>query len=159
MQHDSTLRGLELKVPPLLLVFIVAALMWLIARKLPQFQFPFPARRLLAASISIAGMFVTALGVYSFRRARTTVNPMKPAAATSLVVSGIYTITRNPMYVGFLLLLAGWAIFLANIITTAALPLFVLYMNRFQIEPEEKILASLFGQQFTEYKSRVHRWL
>src|SRR5689334_16559180 len=102
-REDNALRSLELKIPPLLLVFIAAALMWLIARELRQFQFPLPARRLLAALASTAGIFAAALGVYSFRRARTTVNPMKPAAATSLVVSGIYTISRNPMYVGFLL--------------------------------------------------------
>jgi protein-S-isoprenylcysteine O-methyltransferase Ste14 len=153
------LERLELRVPPLVTGFIAAALMWLLSTNLPEFRFPFPARRLLAACISIAGAIISALGVYSFRRSKTTVNPMKPASTTSLVVSGIYAISRNPMYLGFLLLLTAWAIFLSNVIAVAVLPLFILYMNRFQIEPEEKVLASLFRQEFAQYRSHVRRWL
>src|SRR5262245_21211166 len=100
-------RGLELKVPPLMVVIVAAVLMWLISRSLPQFRVSFPARRLLATAFAFAGFITAASGVLAFRRSKTTVNPMKPASATSLVVSGIYTTTRNPMYLGFLLLLAG----------------------------------------------------
>jgi protein-S-isoprenylcysteine O-methyltransferase Ste14 len=156
---DSNPRGLQLKVPPLATVSFMAAFMWLISVSLPKFHFFLPVRDLLATSICIAGAIISGLGVYSFRRSRTTVNPMKPSSTTSLVVTGVYTISRNPMYLGFLLLLIGWATFLSNLIAFLVLPLFVVYMNRFQIEPEERVLASLFGQQFVEYKSRVRRWL
>jgi len=74
-------------------------------------------------------------------------------------VSGVYRLTRNPMYLGFLLVLLGWAIFLSNALAFLLLPAFIFYMNRFQIEPEEKALTSLFGQQFVAYTSRVRRWL
>ena len=159
MQSDTKARGLELKIPPLALVFIAAGIMWLMARSFPRLQFGFPARTLLAATIAVAGAVIAASGVISFRRAKTTVNPMKPAAASSLVEFGIYSISRNPMYLGFFLLLVGWAIHLSNAAALVALPLFILYMNRFQIKPEEEILAALFGQAFEEYKSRVSRWL
>jgi protein-S-isoprenylcysteine O-methyltransferase Ste14 len=84
---------------------------------------------------------------------------MKPESSSSLVVSGIYRWSRNPMYLGFLLGLLGWAIFLSNVLAFLFLPVFILYMNRFQIEPEEKALAVLFGKQFAAYKSRVRQWL
>jgi protein-S-isoprenylcysteine O-methyltransferase Ste14 len=150
---------LELKVPPVAVVLFVAALMWLTSLAIPAFGFRFPARSLFSASVAVAGAVISGLGIASFRRARTTVNPMKPDSTSSLVVSGIYGLTRNPMYLGFLLILLGWAIFLSNVIAFLLLPAFVLYMNRFQIEPEEKALNTLFGQQFVAYTSQVRRWL
>jgi len=84
---------------------------------------------------------------------------MKPQSSSVLVVSGVYKLTRNPMYLGFLLVLLGWAVFLSNVLAFLLLQAFIAYMNRFQIEPEERALASLFGQDFADYKSRVRRWL
>jgi len=159
MPQDCRQNVLELKVPPLVLGLFVAALMWLASWTLQAFSFLVPASNPLAVILAGAGGFISILGLGSFRRARTTVNPMKPAATSSLVVSGVYAFTRNPMYLGFLLLLAGWAIFLSNAIAFVFLPLFVFYMNRFQIEPEERALAAKFGQEFIAYKSRVRRWL
>jgi len=150
---------LELKVPPAAVVLVMAALMWLVSWALPQFGFVLPARGLLVVSFAGAGVVTSALGVVSFSRARTTVNPTRPGSSTCLVRSGLYTFTRNPMYLGFLLVLVGWAIFLSNALAFLLLPAFILYMNRFQIEPEERALASLFGQEFVAYKSRVRRWL
>ena len=97
--------------------------------------------------------------IASFVRAKTTVNPMKPASASALVVSGLYARSRNPMYLGLLLILIGWAVYLSNGLAFLLLLAFILYMNRFQIEPEERALISLFGQEFVAYKSRVRRWL
>ena len=159
MLQDIRHNALELRVPPLALGLFAAALMWLVSWELPAFRFLVPARNLLLVFLATAGGFMVILGLSSFRRARTTVNPMKPASASSLVVSGVYAFTRNPMYLGFLLLLAGWAIFLSNAISFVFLPLFVFYMNRFQIGPEERALALKFGQEFVFYKSRVRRWL
>jgi protein-S-isoprenylcysteine O-methyltransferase Ste14 len=110
-------------------------------------------------SFAGAGVVTGALGVVSFRRARTTVNPTRPDSSSSLVLSGVYAFTRNPMYLGLLLVLVGWAIFLSNILAFLVLPGFIFYMNRFQIEPEERALASLFGREFDAYKSRVRKWL
>ncbi len=100
------------------------------------------------------------MGVLSFRQAKTTVNPVQPTQASTLVVSGIYRFSRNPMYLGFLFLLLSWAAFLANIpALLLGPPLFAGYMNKFQILPEEKILCSLFGDDFEIYKNRVRRWI
>jgi protein-S-isoprenylcysteine O-methyltransferase Ste14 len=150
---------LELKVPPVAVVFFMAALMWLVARAAPAFEFALPARGFLAVGLAVAGAVASLSGVVSFRRAKTTVNPMKPDSSSSLVSSGVYALTRNPMYLGFLLVLAGWAVFLSNVLGLLLLPVFVFYMNRFQIEPEEKALAILFGPAFNAYQSRVRRWL
>ena len=150
---------LELKVPPVAVVLVTAGFMWLVAWALPAMGFRFPARDLVAMSFALAGAVTSALGVVSFRRARTTVNPMKPELSSSLVVSGIYGLTRNPMYLGFLLVLLGWAVFLSSVLAFLFLPAFILYMNRFQIDPEERALAALFGQEFTAYKARARRWL
>jgi protein-S-isoprenylcysteine O-methyltransferase Ste14 len=153
------MRVLELKVPPGAVVLFIAALMWLVSWALPAFGFVFPARGLFAMSFAGAGVVTSTLGVVSFRRARTTVNPMRPDSSSSVVLSGVYTFTRNPMYLGFLLALVGWGIFLSNALAFLLLPAFIFYMNRFQIEPEERALASLFGREFVAYKSRVRRWL
>ncbi len=150
---------LELKVPPVALVLSMAALMWLASWAMPAFGLMFPAHELFSVSVAVAGVVISGLGIASFRRARTTVNPMKPDSTSSLVVSGIYRLTRNPMYLGFLLVLLGWAIFLSNALAFLFLPAFIFYMNRFQIGPEEKALNSLFGQQFVAYTGRVRRWL
>ena len=153
------MHGLELKIPPVAVVLLMAALMWLASWAMPAFGFELPARVFLSATVAVAGLIVSGFGIASFRQARTTVNPLKPESASSLVVSGIYRLTRNPMYLGFLLVLLGWALFLSNALALLFLPLFILYMNRFQIEPEEKALHSLFGQQFLAYASQVRRWL
>jgi len=150
---------LELKVPPVAVVLVTAAFMWLAAWAIPAFGFRSPARDLVAVSLALAGAVTSALGVISFRRARTTVNPMKPESSSSLVTSGIYRLTRNPMYLGFLLVLLGWAVFLSSILAFLFLPAFIVYMNHFQIEPEERALATLFGEAFAAYKARARRWL
>jgi protein-S-isoprenylcysteine O-methyltransferase Ste14 len=150
---------LKLKLPPPVVALTAAALMWLLARAVPGMNFAIPARRLLAACIAVAGVLTAIAGIAQFRRAQTTVNPLRPETASTLVVSGIYTRTRNPMYLGLLMLLISWALVLCNALSILVLPAFVLFMNRFQIKPEEGALAALFGDDFSRYKSRVRRWL
>ena len=107
----------------------------------------------------MVGLFFCVAGAISFRRAKTTVNPLKPHTASALVDSGIYKISRNPMYVGFALMLVAWQIYLSAPLSLLGVLLFISYMTRFQIEPEEKALAKLFGSDFDLYKTRVRRWL
>jgi protein-S-isoprenylcysteine O-methyltransferase Ste14 len=133
--------------------------MWLASWALPAFAFAIPGRKFISLGMAVAGVVISGSGVLSFRRARTTVNPLKPESATVLVKSGIYLLTRNPMYLGLLVILLGWAVFLANAAAFVFLPAFIWYMNRFQIEPEERALAVLFGKEFASYKSCVRRWL
>jgi protein-S-isoprenylcysteine O-methyltransferase Ste14 len=109
--------------------------------------------------VALLGLCIALSGVVAFRRAGTTINPMKPGSSSSLVEAGIYSVTRNPMYLGVLLLLLAWAIYLANVLTVLFLPGFVWYMGRYQIEPEERALTALFGPEFTAYAARVRRWM
>jgi protein-S-isoprenylcysteine O-methyltransferase Ste14/putative intracellular protease/amidase len=151
--------GLELKVPPVALAVTVAALMSCARSVTPDFDFPFPSNLMFPVGLALLGVLTCLAGVVAFRRAKTTVNPMKPDTTSSLVVSGIYRYTRNPMYLGFLLVLMAWAAALSNGLALVSLLAFVLYMYRFQIVPEERMLASRFEQDYAEYRARVRRWL
>jgi len=159
MRFRSELHRLELKVPPLGIVVIAAVLMWLGAAYFRAFQFRFSFQPVIASVIGLSGALTCGLGVVQFRRARTTVNPIKPESASSLVRTGIYRSTRNPMYLGFLLILIGWGIATANILGLLVLPAFVVYMNRFQIKPEERALTAIFGDDFKAFCSSVRRWI
>ncbi|MGZ8193133.1 MAG: methyltransferase family protein [Methylobacter sp.] len=150
---------LELKIPPAAIVLIIAILMRLIAVALPEYTFIFPGHSFVSGFLVLGGITVTSLGVFSFHQAKTTLNPMTPASASALVIEGIYKVTRNPMYLGFLLILVGWAVFLSNLLASILIPAFVIYMNRFQIAPEEKALEAVFQDRFRAYKAKVRRWL
>ena len=150
--------ALELKVPPLALVFLFGGLMWLVSAY-SVFTIALPWRSAFALIFYAGGSAIVLAGVLTFRRMKTTVNPLTPEATTTVVTSGIYRFTRNPMYLGFLLILVGWAINLSNLLAFVFLPPFVWYMNRFQILPEERALASKFGEVFTRYTRSVRRWL
>jgi protein-S-isoprenylcysteine O-methyltransferase Ste14 len=153
------MRALELKVPPPVAGLVAAFLMWGIARAWPSFAIAFEARTALALAIAACGLALDLAAIASFLRAGTTINPMKPAAASSLVRRGVYRRTRNPMYLGLLLLLVAWAVFLGNPAGLALAAGFVLYLERFQIAPEERILEARFGADYREYASKVRRWL
>jgi protein-S-isoprenylcysteine O-methyltransferase Ste14 len=153
------MRALELRVPPLALVIIFAILMAAMARMVPEAEFKVSAQPLIAVGIAVLGALIAVAGVIAFRRQETTVNPFTPEQTSSLVASGIYRFTRNPMYLGFLLALAGWGLYLANWVAVLLLPVFVAYMNRFQIQPEERALRAKFGESFAGYMNAVRRWL
>ncbi len=150
---------LHLRIPPLAVTVLAGGLAWLNARACPGLNLEFAARPWLALGFALAGVTCSLLGVASFRRARTTVNPLRPAAATTLVVSGIYRRTRNPMYLGFLFLLLGELVWLANPIALVSAPAFILYLNCFQIAPEEQALRKSFSLEYSIYATRVRRWL
>jgi len=151
--------SLTLRIPPLAVVAVAALLMWLIARATPPLTLSYPEHAWLAWACVVLGLLAVGTGVTAFHRARTTVNPLSPESASAIVSSGVYRLSRNPMYLGFLLLLAGWAAYLGNVASLIVLPAYVLYMNRFQILPEEEALASKFGEAYLAYKHRVRRWL
>jgi protein-S-isoprenylcysteine O-methyltransferase Ste14 len=152
------MNALELKIPPPIVSLIFGLLMWLTGQGTVALVFSFPLQAYVAMILIVGGLVIGAVGVLTFRQARTTLNPMK-LDSTSLVSWGIYRFTRNPMYLGGLIVLLGWAIYLSNGLAFLFLPLYVLYMNRFQIAPEERALASLFGQDYADYRARVRRWL
>jgi protein-S-isoprenylcysteine O-methyltransferase Ste14 len=153
------MTALELRVPPVVVTLVFAGLMWTAAAVTPSLTFDVPAGRAIAGILAIAGVAVAIAGVVAFRRAATTVNPVRPDAASSLVSSGVYRLTRNPMYLGFLLALIGWAVWLAHPLSFLSVPLFVAYMSRFQIRPEEQALRARFGESFESYSRSTRRWL
>ena len=152
---------LELRIPPVVVVLAVAALMWLVARLAPELVVDIPrgTRRLIFVLLAIGGALFAVAGVWSFRRAKTTVNPTQPEASSSVVTSGVYRFSRNPMYLGMLLGLVGWAIYLSSALAFLGPIIFVVYMNRFQIGPEERMLSTKFGDEYQHYRQSVRRWL
>ena len=153
------MHALDLRIPPLVLVVLFALAMWLIAQLVPPVALPPLWPLVLAGLFAGAGVAVALSGVLAFRRANTTVDPRVPQQSSSLVIRGIYRYSRNPMYVGFLLLLLSWACYLMNAAAFALLPLFVLYINRFQIAPEERHLLQKFGAEYQAYCNEARRWL
>lgn len=157
--HSRLVNALELKVPPLALWLVVVVAMWLASSQVPSLAFAWRWRHSLAAVIAGAGILFAVAGVLAFHRAKTTVNPTNPGATSALVASGVYRFSRNPMYVGMLLALIGWAVFLSHTLAFFFIPVFVAYMNRFQISAEEHALCAKFGNQYAAYKRSVRRWL
>lgn len=153
------MRGLELRVPPPIVMLVSAGAMWLLAAALPALRLDASGRGNLAAILAVSGVLISIAGAVQVRRAGTTVNPMRPGEASALVTGGVYHFTRNPMYLGLAVVLLGWAVYLAHPLAFLVLPLFVGYLNRFQIVPEERALESKFGPNFRAYCQRVRRWL
>lgn len=155
---SELLNALELKVPPVALTFMFAALMWFVSTYSPL-AVALPWQGALSLIFCGIGLSIALAGILPFRQAKTTVNPLTPEATTVMVTSGIYRFSRNPMYLGFFLTLVGWATYLSHVLAFALLPLFVLYLNRFQILPEERTLAAKFPHAFATYRNSVRRWL
>ena len=152
-------RFLETLVPPPVVAALAAALMWGIARAWPELGVDIPAARQIALALAAPGLLLDFVGVLTFLRARTTVNPMRPHKARELVTGGLYAWTRNPMYLGWVPILAGWAVYLEQPLTLLVVPLFVAYLTRFQIIPEESALRQRFGAGFDAYARKVRRWI
>ncbi len=156
-------RWLEHRIPPPVIDAAVAALMWGLAAWWPEAQLwprggPWLAW-VVACALPVCGGLIAFAGAREFARAGTTFNPLAPQRASRLVTTGIFRHTRKPMYLGMLLVLAGWGVWLGNAAALAGLPLLVWTLNRLQIKPEERILRQRFGQDFERYAARVRRWV
>ena len=156
---NSGETGMTPRFPPLVVALSFGVEMWVVARALPSLHCEFPGRRPIALGLLALGVAISVAGVIAFRSARTTTNPLRPDAASALVVTGIYTRTRNPMYLGFVLMLLAWCAWLAHPVTLLGIPGFVAWMNRFQIPAEERAIGALFGAEFEQYRARVRRWI
>ena len=133
--------------------------MWLLSHTLPRTEALGSDRIPIAISLAILGLVFAVSGATQFKRAHTTVNPRTPERASILVTNGIYRITRNPMYVGLMLVLLGWAAFLASPISLGAVVGFIAYITQFQIKPEERILIEKFGDEYQKYLLGRRRWI
>jgi len=152
------MRMLELKIPPPAVALVVALAMWGISGVM-RFDMLLLPRVAGALAIAVAGAGIALSGARAFRRARTTISPLKPDAASSLVTSGVFRYTRNPMYLGICLVLVAWALYLSSAAAFLGPVVFVVYITRFQIMPEERVLAGIFGATFADYRIRTRRWV
>jgi len=153
------MQALELKVPPPLVALLLATGARWLAPLGPAIPWPEAVRLALVGSLLLVGVLLDLSGVLGFVRRHTTINPLRPRNSRSLVTTGVYRFTRNPMYLGMVCLLSAWAVWLGAWWPWLAPVLFVPYITRFQIRPEERALTDLFGPAYTDYTRRVRRWL
>lgn len=151
------MRALETRIPPPVVLLAIGIAMALLAG--PAGTRPPAAWLALAGVLLVAGMAVNAAGFRAIRRAGSTIDPIHPDAASVLVSHGVFRFSRNPMYVGFTLMLAAWAAWLPSAAAWLGPLLFVAYVDRFQIRPEERALTARFGAAYTAYAAQVRRWL
>ena len=150
---------LEHAIPPPAVTALVALGMWSVAAIGPRLTIAPPLSVWVTAALAVVGLAFAMLGMLAFRESRTTVNPLKPELASALVTGGVYRITRNPMYVGMGFVLLAWAVYLGAVLPFVGIGVFVLFITRFQIQPEERALRRLFGESYDTYAARVRRWL
>lgn len=153
------MRWLETRIPPPIVMLLLGIAAWGAARAWPSLSFALPLPWLVAACVVLVGVALNLLPKLAFQRAGTTVNPLKPALASQLVTSGVYRYTRNPMYLGQALILLGWTLYLHNVTALASVPAYMLYITRFQIQPEERHLALRFPGAYARFREQVRRWL
>lgn len=149
---------MKLKLPPVIVFFLFALLMYGLANILPFGYFDFFGRVYMTFGLALVAFFVALVALIQFYVQKTTIDPSKPSKTVKLVTNGVYAFTRNPMYLAMLLLLLGWGLWLGNAFNTLLAAGFVGYMNRFQIMPEEETLERIFGSSYRSYCLSVRRW-
>jgi len=150
---------LENRIPPPFVTLIVAAAMGGAAHLSPPLAMGGTLRYALVIAFFLLAALFGFPAVRAFVRAGTTIEPVRVERASKLVSSGVYGVTRNPMYVAMTCLLLSWACYLAAPWTFLGPLLFALFINRFQIVPEERAMMARFGVEYGDYKGRVRRWL
>lgn len=147
------------KIPPPVILLLSGIAAWFVAHSSYAYQLTVPYALVIAVVLAIIGLFIAGSAIRLFGKAQTTVNPLQPTEASALVDSGIFAWTRNPMYLGLLFVLAGWATWLESSTNILILLAFIVYITEFQIKPEEAALRELFGQDYIDYCERVRRWI
>ncbi|MGK0270200.1 MAG: protein-S-isoprenylcysteine O-methyltransferase Ste14 [Cocleimonas sp.] len=150
---------LQLKIPPPIYALSIALIMWLSSQYFPVAQLVSSPWNDIGIVVMLLAVFLDFSSLYLFFKKRTTPNPMKPEFTTGLVTNSLYKISRNPMYLGMLTILFGFAIFLGNLTSFLVIPAFYIVITEMQIKPEERILEEKFGEEFLDYKNKVRRWL
>ena len=153
------MKFLENKIPPPLVAIIIAACMWGLSQFTDNIMLSATVKYSLVFIFVSTGIFFALAGAISFRLAKTTVNPLKPDTASALVTSGIYQFSRNPMYVGFVGFLFAWTSFLGSVWGIGFIAVYIAFIQRFQIVPEERALTKIFNDEFEDYKNQVRPWL
>lgn len=149
----------KLKIPPPVYALVIAGLMWVLNQYLPIAHWIAVPWNTIGLILIVTALSFDVWSLFLFFRSHTTPNPMKPENASTIVSTGLYKFSRNPMYVGLLTVLLGYAIWLGSVTPFLLLPLFVFLITTQQIMPEEEILEKKFGAEYLDYKARVRRWL
>lgn len=147
------------RIPPLALLIIAGLCMWLLRHLFPGLALQQPWLPQLALPLAALGLVLCISTLHTFRRAQTTVDPRHPQQSTRLITHGPMRISRNPIYLGLLLVLLSWSLLAQHGLAFAVVPLFFLYLDRIQIPAEEVALRQLFAAEYAVYCSRVRRWL
>lgn len=150
---------LKTMIPPPVYVLAIAGIMWWLDKSWPVFVWLDNSLNMLGLVIIVIAALLDLWSLGLFVRSKTTVNPMKPVNTNKLVLDGMYKITRNPMYLGMLIALTGWWIYLGSLSPLFMLPVFVWLLTVQQIIPEEAVLEEKFGAEYLSYKQRVRRWI
>ena len=148
---------LDHKIPPPIVTLIFVGLIYGSTNYVAADVFPY--QNLISLGILLIGLSFMFTGVREFKKLKTTVNPLDPAAATTLATSGVFSITRNPMYLGMSFILLAISIYHGAWLGLPLIILFMTYITVFQIRPEEKAMQELFGAAFEDYKGKVRRWI
>ena len=151
-------KRMELRIPPALVFIVFGGLMWVLDTFSPVGDFEFFGRIWLAGILIFLALLVGTIALIQFFLSRTSADPLHPEKSSKLVKTGIYEISRNPMYLALLLLLLALGLYLGNAFNTLTAAGFVYYINAFQIKPEEKHLQKIFGGEYKQYCTQVRRW-
>tara|TARA_A100001011_G_scaffold237894_1_gene245785 strand:- start:6123 stop:6566 length:444 start_codon:yes stop_codon:yes gene_type:complete len=146
--------NLDTKIPPPIVTIILLSIIYLF--DLNEYNIN---NDVISIIILFIGIIFILSAVVQFIIRKTTVNPTKPHKTTTLVISGAYKITRNPMYLGMLLIIISFAFYKSSIISIILIPFFIFYINKFQIEPEEFEMRKKFGKEYEDYCKKVDRWI
>ncbi len=148
-----------MKMPPPVIALIAVITLFIVHWMLPFLSIRIPGQSILGGLLILAGIAVAVVAVRGFFQAETTIRPDEVDKASTLVTSGLYRFTRNPMYLGLALLIAGIGLGLGTMFVPIVLAVFVWVITTKQIIPEERALENIFGQDYVSYKNDVRRWI
>ena len=148
--------NLRTKIPPPLITLICILIIYFFEKEFIFFE---DWNIYISGFFLLWGLIIIAFAVFKFAKTKTTVDPTKPSKTSSLVISGIYRITRNPMYLGMLFLIISFTFYKLSLVGAIVIPSFIFYINKYQIEPEEYEMRKKFGENFEDYCKKVDRWI
>jgi len=147
----------DVKIHPPILTLIFIAIAYIAKWVIPIPLAVPDVLRTIGFVIVVIGILLGGFAFVEFRKAHTTVLPH--GSVSAIVTDGVYRFTRNPIYLGFLLMLVGFPLISGTYWGVLLTPVFVISMNSLVIEKEESYLEKKFGETYTSFKSRVRRWL
>ena len=146
-----------LKIPPPLLVLILVISNYFSSKKIDLIILQ--TQNLISFIILLIGILILITPIFKFIKSKTTIDPIKFKKVNRLITSGIYKYSRNPMYLGLLMIVMSTSIFYLNIFSITTPMLFYFWINRFQIKREEIFLTQKFGKEYLSYKNKTRRWI